>query len=239
VNRGLSGRVCVVTGASSGIGEATARLFLERGAQVAVLARRGVELEGALALEADVRHLAALQSAAAEIRRRLGRVDCLVNNAGVAPNSPFRAGRVDEWRAMLETNVLGVLQATHVFIDDLCTGGGDIVNVSSIAGHKAQPSASVYAATKHALNGWSEALRQELLEWDVRVTRISPGVVATELRHHITHEPTRQQMRARFDDAPFDVLAAEDVAALIAHAVEAPEPVSVSELVVRPVRQTL
>jgi NADP-dependent 3-hydroxy acid dehydrogenase YdfG len=214
---------------------------------VALLARSADRVEAiagelgddALPVQADVRELETLAAAAVRIREQFGRVDCLVNNAGVAPNSPFRAGLVDEWRAMVETNLLGVLHATHVFVEALCDGGGDVVNLSSIAGRIAQPSSSIYAATKHALNGWSHALRQELLEWDVRVTLIEPGAVATALRDHITHEPTRERLQTLYGGATIEILAPEDVAAVIAHAVEAPEPVSVSEVVVRPIRQTL
>ena len=244
MDRALNGRVCVVTGASSGIGEATARRFAAGGAKVALLARRldridalAAELgEAVLPLEADVRDLGGLQAAAGEIRGRLGRVDCLVNNAGVMLNSPFRAGLVDEWRAMIETNLLGVLLATHVFVDDLCAGGGDVVNVSSVAGRKARPATNVYAATKHAVTGWSDALRQELQELDVRVVCIEPGAVATELTDHITHAQTRVETASVYAGS-HEILTADDVASLIEYAVSAPERVSVNELLVRPLRQ--
>ena len=244
MDRSLSGRVCVVTGASSGIGEATARAFAAGGARVALLARRrdrvhalAEELgDAALPLEADVRDLEALQAAATEIRERFGRVDCLVNNAGVMLNSPFRAGLVDEWRTMVETNLLGVLQATHVFVDDLCAGGGDVVNISSVAGRKGRPASNVYAATKHGVTGWSEALRQELQEFDVRVICVEPGGTATELTDHITHAQTRAEMDALYL-AGFEVMTSEDIASLIAYAVTAPERVSINEVLVRPLKQ--
>jgi NADP-dependent 3-hydroxy acid dehydrogenase YdfG len=246
MERSLRGRVCVITGASSGIGEATARMFAARGAKVVLLARRrdriarlSAELgDTVLPVQADVRDLQTLKVAAERIRERFGRVDCLVNNAGVALNSPFRAGLVDEWRVMLETNMLGALHATHVFVDDLCAGGGDVVNLSSVAGRTSRPSSSVYNATKHGLNGWSDALRQELLEWDVRVTSVEPGAVATELRDHVTHEETREELTALYGGT-IEILTADDVASIVAYTVEAPEPVSVSVVVVRPMRQTL
>lgn len=244
MDRSLSGRVCVVTGASSGIGEATARALAAGGARVALLARRrdrvhalAEELgEAALPLEADVRDLDALRAAAAEIRGRFGRVDCLLNNAGVMLNSPFRAGLVDEWRTMVETNLLGVLHATHVFVDDLCAGGGDIVNVSSVAGRKARPVSNVYAATKHGVTGWSDALRQELQEFDVRVICVEPGATATELTDHITHGQTREETDALYRGG-FEVMTSEDIASLVVYAVAAPERVSISEVLVRPLKQ--
>jgi NADP-dependent 3-hydroxy acid dehydrogenase YdfG len=246
MERELNGRVCVVTGASSGIGEATARAFAAGGAKVALLARRTERVraiadelgESALPLEADVRDLDALRAAAEQIRARFGRVDCLVNNAGVMLNSPFRAGLVDEWRTMVETNVLGVLYATHVVVDDLCAGGGDVVNLSSVAGRTARPDSNVYNATKHAVTGWSDALRQELLDYDVRVICVEPGAVATELPEHISHESTREGVAAFYGGA-IEILTAEDIASLIVYAVTAPERVSISEVLVRPLRQVL
>jgi NADP-dependent 3-hydroxy acid dehydrogenase YdfG len=245
MERELNGRVCVVTGASSGIGEASARAFAAGGAKVALLARRAERVqaladelgESALPIEADVRDLDALRAAAGQIRDRFGRVDCLVNNAGVMLNSPFRAGLVDEWRTMVETNLLGVLYATHVFVDDLCAGGGDVINVSSVAGRTARPDSNVYNATKHAVTGWSDALRQELLEYDVRVLCVEPGAVATELPEHISHPETREGAAAFY--GAIEILTAEDIASLITYAVTAPERVSISEVLVRPLRQVL
>jgi NADP-dependent 3-hydroxy acid dehydrogenase YdfG len=244
VERALSGRVCVVTGASSGIGEATARAFAAGGAQVALLARRQERVQAlaqelgdaGLPLEADVRDLDALRAAAEQIGERFGRVDCLVNNAGVMMNSPFRAGLVDEWRTMVETNLLGMLYATHVFVDALCDGGGDIVNISSVAGRKARAPSGVYAATKHGVAGWSDGLRQELLELDVRVICVEPGAAATELTDHITHEETRRAT-AELYRGGIEILSPEDVASLIAYAVTAPERVSINEVLLRPLRQ--
>jgi NADP-dependent 3-hydroxy acid dehydrogenase YdfG len=243
MERDLDGRVCVVTGASSGIGKATARAFATRGARVALLARRtgrvqelaGELGEAALPLQADVSDLDDLRAAAQRIRDRFGRVDCLVNNAGVMLNSPFRAGLVDEWRTMVETNLLGVVYSTHVFVDDLCAGGGDLVNVSSVAGRIARAGSNVYAATKHAVTGLSESLRQELLEFDVRVTCVEPGAVATELPDHISHLETRQGTAAFYDAV--GSLTADDIASLIVYVVSAPERVSVNEVLLRPLKQ--
>src|SRR3989442_7432710 len=244
MDRELSGRVCVVTGASSGIGEATARAFAAGGARVALLARRRERVqalaeelgEAALRLEADVRDLEELRAAAEQIRARFGRVDSLVNNAGVMLNSPFRAGLVDEWRTMVETNLLGALYATHVFVDELCAGGGDVVNISSVAGRIARVASNVYAATKHAITGWSDPLRQDLLACDVRVICIEPGAVSTELPSHITDAQTRKDADTFYGGA-IEILSAEDIAAMIQYAVTAPERVSISEVLVRPLRQ--
>jgi NADP-dependent 3-hydroxy acid dehydrogenase YdfG len=247
MERDLNGRVCVVTGASSGIGAATARAFAAGGAAVALLARRRDRVRAladalgdkALPLEADVRDLDALRAAGEEVRRRLGRVDCLVNNAGVMLNSPFRAGLVDQWRTMVETNVLGVLYATHVFVDDLCDGGGDVVNVSSVAGRTARPASNVYNATKHGITGWSEALRQELQGDDVRVVCLEPGAVDTELPDHITHPQTRETVTRSYSGQDHEILTADDMASLIVYAVTAPERVAVNEILVRPLHQAL
>lgn len=256
MNRELIDRVCVVTGASSGIGEATARAFAAGGARVALLARRRERIEAvareledeaqrsgngrgkprALACQVDVADLDALRTAAREIHDRFGRVDCLVNNAGVMLNSPFGAGLVDEWRTMVETNVLGVLYATHVFLDDLRDGGGDVVNVSSVAGRKTRAVSGVYSATKHAVTAFSEGLRQELIPSGVRVICIEPGVVDTELPDHISHPATRQATDEMYHHS-MEPLQASDVASLIAYAVAAPERVALNEVLIRPREQ--
>ncbi len=251
MERALSGRVCVVTGASSGIGEATARAFAGAGARVALLARRRDRIDAlardlsggssngeaaVIACAADVSDLGSLEAAAREIHNRLGRVDCLVNNAGVMLNSPFRAGLVDEWRRMVETNLLGAFLATHAFLADLTDGGGDIVNVSSVAGRKTRAASGVYSATKHGVTAWSEGLRQELIPAGVRVICIEPGVVDTELPGHITHPETRQATDEMYH-GEMEPLEAADIAALICYAVGAPDRVSVNEVLVRPRQQ--
>jgi NADP-dependent 3-hydroxy acid dehydrogenase YdfG len=244
--RGLDGRVAAITGASSGIGQATARRLAGEGAGVALLARRRdriEELAGELdqsgtqarAYEVDVRDRDGLAEVAAAVGRDLGRVDCLVNNAGLMRLSHFETGLEDEWRTMIDTNLTGALAATAAFLPQLVDGGGDIVNVSSVAGRKARETGSVYSATKWGLNGWSEGLRQELLERDVRVTVVEPGAVATELSSHITDERALAGMRSRF--AQIEVLQAEDVAAVIAFAVALPPRASLNEALIRPSKQ--
>ncbi len=241
----LKGRVAVITGASSGIGEATARRLAEHGASVALLARRADRLESLArdlagggasvrAYEVDVRERNRVGRVAEEVRRELGRVDCLVNNAGLMLLSRFETGLESEWQAMIDTNLTGVLATTAAFLPQLVDGGGDIVNVSSVAGRKARPTGAVYSATKWGLNGWSEGLRQELLEHDVRVTLVEPGATATELPTHITDEEGKGATQAV---RGFEILAADDIARIIAFAVGMPPRVSINELLVRPTKQ--
>jgi NADP-dependent 3-hydroxy acid dehydrogenase YdfG len=194
------GRVAVVTGASSGIGEATARALAADGYCVALLARRLDRItaladdlgSGAIAIQADVTDRDSIVAAAERVRQELGGTDVLVNNAGIMLLGPFDSNQRDDYRQMIEVNLLGAITTTEVFLDQLKDGGGDIINISSVAGRTARAGNGVYAATKWGLNGWSESLRQELLP-DVRVTLIEPGAVATELP---PTSPTRPPGRA-------------------------------------------
>jgi NADP-dependent 3-hydroxy acid dehydrogenase YdfG len=234
-------RVALVTGASSGIGEATARAFHAAGYKVALLARRADRIESiatelgdrAIAIVADVTDRGALVEAAAQVRAELGRVDILVNNAGVMLLGPFSSEQREDYRRMVDVNLLGAITATEVFLDQLVDGGGDIVNISSVAGRTARAGNGVYAATKWAVNGWSESLRQELLP-DVRVTLIEPGVVATELPTHITHQQTNEAVNAMYAEA---TVTAEDVAEIIAFVVQRPKHLAINEVLLRPATQ--
>ena len=149
--------------------------------------------------------------------------------------APFTSDQRDEHRRMVETNLLGAMTATEVFLDQLRDGGGDLVNVSSVAGRTAGPGSSVYNATKWGLNGWSEALRQEL-QPDVRVTIIEPGAVATELTDHITHAGAKESADQLYDEL---AITAEDIAEVIAFALSRPHGVSLNEILIRPTAQTL
>ena len=193
-----AGRVAVITGASSGIGEAAARALAADGYRVALLARRADRIQaladelgaGALAIEADVTDRDSLVIAAQRVQDQLGRVDVLINNAGVMLLAPFTSDQRAEQRRMVEVNLLGAMTATEVFLDQLRDGGGDLVNISSVAGRTARPGNAAYAATKWGLNGWSESLRQEL-QPDVRVIVIEPR--GRDHRARRPHHPRRDQ----------------------------------------------
>jgi NADP-dependent 3-hydroxy acid dehydrogenase YdfG len=237
-------RVAVITGASSGIGEATARALAADGYRLALLARRADRIEklaqelgdGAVAITADVTDRDSLVVAAALVEEKLGGADVLVNNAGVMLLAPFSSEQKDEIRQMIETNLLGAMTATEVFLDQLKDGGGgDLVNLSSVAGRTARPGNAVYAATKWGMGGWSEALRQEL-QPQIRVVLIEPGAVATELTDHITHAGTKQAAEQMYEK---ESISAEDIAEVIAFALSRPRSVSLNEILIRPTGQSL
>ncbi len=234
-------RVAVITGASSGIGAATARALHADGYRVALLARRVGRIEalaaelgdGAIAIQADVTDRDALVGAARRVQEELGGADVLVNNAGTMLLGPFSSERRDDYRSMIEVNLLGAIAAIEVFLDQLKDGGGDLINISSVAGRTARATNGVYAATKWGINGLSESLRQELLP-DVRVTLIEPGVVNTELPTHITHEATRQAVQQGYDVA---TVQPEEIAEVIAFVLSRPRHLVINEVLLRPAGQ--
>jgi NADP-dependent 3-hydroxy acid dehydrogenase YdfG len=234
-------RVAVITGASSGIGEATARALAADGHRLALLARRADRIEelaaelgnGAIAITADVTDRGSLVSAAERVQGELGSADILVNNAGVMLLGPFSSEHSDELRQMVEVNLLGAMTATEVFLDQLRDGGGDLVNISSVAGRTARAFGSGYNATKWGLNGWSEALRQELLP-DIRVMVIEPGAVSTELTDHITDSSVKDATEKFYGEV---AITAADIAEIIAFAVSRPRRVNLNEILVRPTAQ--
>jgi NADP-dependent 3-hydroxy acid dehydrogenase YdfG len=238
-----TGRVAVITGASSGIGEATARALAADGHRLALLARRADRIQaladelgdGAIAIEADVTDRDSIVAAAERVQRELGGADILVNNAGVMLLAPFSSDQKAEIRQMVEVNLLGAMSATEVFLDQLRDGGGDLVNLSSVAGRTARPGNAGYAATKWGMNGWSESLRQEL-QPDIRVMVIEPGAVATELTDHITHGDTKQAVEQMYDQMS---ITAADIAEVIAFAVGRPRRMTLNEILVRPTGQAL
>jgi len=233
-------KVVLITGASSGIGEATARLLAERGAKVVLGARRTDRLErlaaelsdqghAAVPKSLDVTDLADVRSFVSFALETFGKVDVLVNNAGVMPLSSLDALKVDEWNRMIDVNIRGVLHGIAAVLPMMrerrC---GQIINVSSIGGHRVSPTAAVYCATKFAVLAISEGLRQE--NTDVRVTVVSPGVTESELADSISDPAGREEMRSYRRIA----IPAAAVARSIAFAIEQPDDVDVSEVIVRP-----
>ena len=245
--RPLDGKVALVTGASSGIGEATALALAEAGAAVAIGARRKDRLEAlaarlrgtgasVLPLDLDVTDEAACADAVERTRGELGGLDVLVNNAGVMLLGTIVGADPEDWRRMLSTNVLGLMYMTHAAIDGMVEqGSGDIVNISSVAGRTARKGAGVYNASKWAVNAFSESLRQEVTGRGVRISLVEPGAVATELSSHITQQEAReasQQMAASMR-----TLQSEDIARAILYVVSQPAHVAINEVLVRPTDQ--
>jgi NADP-dependent 3-hydroxy acid dehydrogenase YdfG len=240
----LEDRVALVTGASSGIGKATALRLAENGAQVVVGARRVDRLHslvarahrGAMnAVELNVTSETSIHSVAEFVERQHGRLDILVNNAGVMLLARAAEASVDEWRAMIEVNLLGLMKMTHAMLPFLARSqSGHVVNIASLAGRIANPGASGYAASKFGVVGFSESLRRELVAQRVRVTVIEPGAAATELPDHTTNERARTAQRE--DRGQFELLEADDVAAAVLYAILQPG-VSVDEIIIRPTSQ--
>jgi len=248
----LHGTVALVTGASSGIGEATALSLASEGASVALAARRRDRLEAlakrieeaggrALVLEADVTE----EAQAGEIVRRtvgeLGRLDTLVNNAGVMLLGPIEGAPTEEWRRMVQLNLLGLFYCTHAALPHLLEAASDgprnvadVVNVSSVAGRVARLGTGVYNATKWGVVAFSESLRQEVTERHVRVTIVEPGAVLTELATHLRPEILELQAQT-FKHV--EMLRAEDIADAVAYAVTRPRRVALNEILVRPTEQ--
>jgi NADP-dependent 3-hydroxy acid dehydrogenase YdfG len=242
----LSGRVVAITGASSGIGEATALACAQAGAPVALAARRTERIEAlakriedgggrALAITADVGDEAQARMFVERTASELGRLDALVNNAGVMLLGPIADAPTEEWRQMVHVNVFGVLYCTHAALPLMREqGSGHIVNVSSVAGRFARAGSGVYNLTKFGVGAFSESLRQEIAPLGLRVTLIEPGAVATELPEHNRPE-IQEVIRGVLQDV--EPLQAEDIAAGILYAIAAPENVAVNELLIRPARQ--
>jgi NADP-dependent 3-hydroxy acid dehydrogenase YdfG len=244
----LEGKVALVTGASSGIGEATALALATEGARVAAAARRGdrlaalvkrIEEHGgqAIPLVVDVSEEAQVREMVHRTRDVWGRVDLLVNDAGMAKLGPIDGANTEDWRQMVNINLLGLMYATHAVLPLMkAQGSGQIVNISSVAGRIAREGLGVYAATKWGVGAFSEALRQEVSQQNIRVTVIEPGMVATEIQQHITDDPaTKEQIQAQM--SAVTLLASEDIAAAIVYAVTVPQHVSINETLIRPTKE--
>lgn len=246
-NPRLAGKVALVTGASSGIGEATALALAAEGAAVAIGARRADRLEAladkisadggrALTLDLDVTQEQQAHDAVGRTRADLGGLDIVVNNAGVMLLGPILDADTSDWRRMIETNVLGLMYVTHAALPGLVEqGSGDIVQVSSVAGRLAREGSGGYNASKWAVNAFSESLRQEVTARGVRVTLVEPGAVATELSDHITHAESKQRVKERV--TKMRPLQSADIAAGVVYAVTQPPYVSVNEVLIRPTDQ--
>jgi clavulanate-9-aldehyde reducatase len=241
----LEGRVAAVTGASSGIGEATARALSDAGASVALGARRADRLETlaegldgpTFVRELDVADEEQARDFVKAAHDELGGLHILVNNAGVMLLGPVAGADTDEWRRMIDVNLLGLLYCTHAALPLIeASGGGDVVNVSSVAGRRADAGAAVYNMTKFGVHAFSEALRQEALHSGIRVTTVAPGFVETELQSH-NKNPLVRRATERAREQIGQVLSAADIAEAILHAVTRPPHVCVNEIVVRPTNQ--
>ena len=250
----LDGTTALITGASSGIGEATALALAAEGAAVALVARRRDRLEAlakrveeqggrALVLEADVTQEAQAREVVERTVTELGRLDTLVNNAGVMLLGPMEHAPVEEWQRMVELNVLGLMYCAHAALPHLLKAAedgerrvADMVNVSSVAGRAARANSGVYNATKFGVGAFSESLRQEVTKRHVRVSLVEPGAVETELAGHNRPE-VLEGLRQRFSG--MERLQSEDIAEAIAYVVTRPRHMAVNEILIRPTEQEL
>jgi NADP-dependent 3-hydroxy acid dehydrogenase YdfG len=246
MSNGIEGKVVVITGASSGLGEAAARLLSAQGASVVLGARRADRLrsladaltEGggkATALTADVTDCGQVKALVEAAVQTYGRVDVMINNAGVMPQAAFERLRIDEWDRTIDVNVKGVLYGIAAALPYMMQQkSGQFINVSSVAGHKVGPGAAVYAATKHAVRALSEGLRQEVKPYNIRTTVISPGAVATELPDSVADPDAAARVRKFYAQA---AIPADSFARAVAFAVSQPDDVDVNEILFRPTRQ--
>jgi NADP-dependent 3-hydroxy acid dehydrogenase YdfG len=254
VSEQLKGTVALVTGASSGIGEATAAALAAHGASVSIIARRRDRLEElaarirssggtALVIEADIAREDQASEAVERTVSELGRLDTLINNAGVMLLGPIVGAPIEEWRRMMEINVMGLMYCSHAALPHLLKAAAsgprrvaDLVNISSVAGRTVRRGAGVYNATKHAVGAFSEALRQEVTREHVRVSLVEPGAVETELASHNRPE-VLEQLRARIGE--IERMQSEDIARAITYIVTEPRHVAINEILVRPTEQEL
>ena len=248
MNNNIEGKVVVITGASSGLGEATARLLSAQGATVVLGARRIERLQKladeltanggkALAVETDVTHCEQVKRLVDAAVRKFGRVDVMLNNAGLMQQSPLERLKVDEWDNMIDINIKGVLYGIAAALPHMKRQkAGHIINVSSVAGHKVTPLGAVYCATKHAVRALSEGLRTEVKPYNIRTTVISPGAVATELPSHITDRDSAAGIQKFYEGF---AIPADSFARAVVFAMSQPDDVDINEILFRPTRQEL
>ena len=247
MSNNIKGKVVVITGASSGLGEATARLLSSQGASVVLGARRidrlkslADELTGsggkALAVATDVTHCDQVKKLVDAAVQTYGHIDVMINNAGLMPSSPLERLKIEDWDRMIDVNIKGVLYGIAAALPYMKEQkAGHIINVSSVAGHKVRAGGAVYAATKHAVRALSEGLRLEVKPYNIRTTVISPGAVATELPNSATEPDIAEIMRKVYEIA----IPAESFARAVAFAMSQPEDVDVNEILFRPTRQEM
>lgn len=244
----IKGKVVVITGASSGLGEATARLLAAEGASVVLGARRAERLETladeltgnggkAIAVATDVTDREQVKKLVDAAVEQFGRIDVMLNNAGLMPLAPLERLKVDEWDRMIDVNFKGVLHGIAAALPHMISQkSGHIINVSSVYGHVVGPTAAVYCATKFAVRALSEGLRQEVKPYDIRTTIISPGAVATELLEQISEKDIAESTTELVNQI---AIAPDAFAQMVAFAVSQPDDVDVNEILFRPTRQPL
>ncbi|ORM71155.1 SDR family oxidoreductase [Pantoea rwandensis] len=243
MSQNIENKVVVITGASSGLGAETARHLASQGAKVVLGARRldrleslasdlGLNARAVLSTDVTDRHqVQALVDRAVELH---GRIDVLINNAGLMPSSMLDKLKVDEWDRMIDVNIKGVLYGIAAALPKMkAQKSGQIINVSSVAGHKVGPGGAVYAGTKWAVRAISEGLRQEVKPWNIRTTIVSPGAVDTELTGTITDEDVAKGMAKSYENA----IPASSFARVVAFAISQPDEVDVNEILFRPTAQ--
>jgi NADP-dependent 3-hydroxy acid dehydrogenase YdfG len=248
MSNNIEGKVVVITGASSGLGEATARHLSAQGATVVLGARRGDRIESlaaalsasggkALAIATDVTHCDQVKRLVDAGAQTYGRIDVMINNAGLMPQAPLERLKIDEWERMIDVNIKGVLYGIAAALPHMKRQkAGHFINVSSVAGHKVGQGFAVYAATKYAVRALSEGPRQEVKPYNIRTTVISPGAVATELPNTATDPDTADRVRKFYADV---AIPADSFARAVAFAVSQPEEVDINEILFRPTRQEL
>ena len=240
---GIQGKIVVITGASSGLGEAAARHLAGHGAELVLGARRldrlqaiaqELSLDAQAVVQTDVTHREQVQRLVDRAVQMHGRIDVIINNAGLMPHSPLERGRVEDWERMIDVNIKGVLYGIAAALPYMrARKSGHVINVASVAGHKVGPGGAVYAATKHAVRVISEGLRQEVKPYGIRSTIISPGAVATELPESITEPDVAERIRKLYEIA----IPADAFARAVAFAMSQPEDVDINEILFCPTRQ--
>jgi NADP-dependent 3-hydroxy acid dehydrogenase YdfG len=246
MHHNIEGKVVVITGASSGLGEATARLLSAQGASVVLGARRIDRLRvladelsrrggKALAVPTDVIQCDQVKRLVDAAVQTYGRIDVMINNAGLMPQALLERLKIDEWNRMIDVNIKGVLYGIAAALPHMKQQkAGHFINVSSVAGHRVGPGFAVYAATKYAVRALSEGLRQEVKPYNIRTTVISPGAVATELPNTVTDPQAAERIRKFYAEV---AIPAESFARAVAFAMSQPEEVDVNEILFRPTRQ--